>query len=523
MLAYTYTNDPGALLFVRNAADIILDTASVLKITILAVRFRKGREVIPLPLSQADADGRIVIRTREIAEGLVLDEPGLQDDVSVSSGPYIRVTYKENSSTGQETTDIPLPWIKGGYDADIPGLGSKIRDGWLTWKSARKTVPWGRDWLYAFVPAGQSWGAYAYVRFRSGRPFEGFLPLESAAGQPEDALRRTDVSFERIRCLCDDRGYDREELSGWDVFGHVGGQSIGSVRYDCEDCTAAHWRGFLYRSSLGVFESVYAKGKAVDKLMFENSVFRNGFMEKELKSKTTRQTETCTGYLESEGERDRWMEFVESSERYVLLQDGTLKPIILDGVNCDMTQNESEGMSFTWHLAKSRQGGGYDRDGGGGSSSSSADTSSGSTHDSSSDGSDNGLGPEQQDPDNPDHGHSTDITLQIPYPKNALSAEDGWIAWEEMGLDWDSMLTLEDGWMTGTGIRLTYDSDRYWSVLWWEWTEMPERPSVACLNCDGLQLYIDYGDCTLCAVRTGDVSGEGGTTVMIGSDEWEIL
>jgi hypothetical protein len=473
MLRYSYTKEPGALLFIKNAVDIVIDTTSVEKIYSISLKIGESFFRI-LPQLNPDANGNIRLRTRELLEGISAEMITLQNPCIPAPVAYVQVLYCENKTDSSEW--IPLPWIKGGYDSDISGLGQTIHKGWLNWKKDCRTVRWGTEWLYVYVPAGKRLSLHADVTLSSGSCSFDFnsIPILDY-----NAVRRINVSFQEIRGYCDRWGFDMYDIVDWCISGKLDRQELGSIRYVCED-SSPYWRGFIYRNSLGVFDSLYAKGSVIDKLTYESQVFQNNFLEQEITTHVDRQVETFSGYLDTEEERERWMEFIESSERYILLQDGTRKPIILDGVSCDMKENDSAGLSFTWHLAKIRQGYGAPRED---DSSSSSDDSATSTDSSTEHCQENGTTKDNI------------FSFVIPPPVGTLSDMSDWDDLASYGLNQNDLYEAEEAFMMGETILLTYDHVEYHTV-----EKIDNQSNISIWSCKGIQLLIDFNNKTLISV-----------------------
>lgn len=331
-----YTNKPGELLFTKNAADLVLEFES--GESYADVSLVRGSEESSLVRLVPDADGKAVLLTREIAQGLPTTQIGLGERFLAKP----TVQYK----IGGVFYDIP--WIKGGFDPTFDSVGSALANGnaILSFRPLTiKTYPRGREYL-SFIYKGTMPEILLTMYDTAGGSYEEEIHL-TAEGS---GIVCIDASPEAV-----DQYWipDRGEMAAYE-FDFIFNDDHQTFRFELSD--GFDWTGFLFRNSLGVFDTLYAKGKTVNKIQRESSVFRNHFQEKESSSSSARQKETFTGWIEGETMRNLWLEFIESDEHYIFTGDRAPEPIILDEVNGDLPQDELSGFSFTWHLARLRQG-----------------------------------------------------------------------------------------------------------------------------------------------------------------------
>ena len=351
-------------MFIRSCGDVILQNldetpAKAITITVDEIeQFRMGK---PAP----DEKGELTLRLREILEGIVIPQMTLADASWAIPDIRLGITYRESGNhavDGQlvegdfdQTYEYKLPAIKGGYDPDYDILEGIKAGNWLTWRDERvKTCRHGKEYLYLYIPKNEAREIVYVITFHDGTQVS-FVDGSPASPGAERILR-VDASVSAIKKLPTviDCG-KQEQIRSYAIYARKGMQPGRAVTFDvAEEKSSA----FIFRGSLGFFETVWSHGAASDKMTYESQVFTRQHQEVELGIKAIRQTETFSGWLRTERERNLWMEFIESDERYVLTPDGIIKPIIMDAVSCDMRHAELAGLSFTWHMAKVRQGSG---------------------------------------------------------------------------------------------------------------------------------------------------------------------
>ncbi|MBQ7517608.1 MAG: hypothetical protein IJU13_04185 [Bacteroidales bacterium] len=484
MSQYTYTNNPGALLFVRNAADFVvrLDNDE----TIAGVSIASSGQAISLPGTWLpDEKGCVTFRIREIAEGLFIGQIKPTDERLEQPEIHLGVVVQRYDS--QTTHSVSLPWVKGGYDPDVPNLGSEIPHRWWTWRGSRiKTCTWGKEYLYCLVPDGMLLNVFVSLLMDNGTvcPFT----LRSAT-YTKDSIARIDVSYGRIRDVADRWGFEMRDIVSWTVYGSIGKRQLPVISFEA-DKDSIRWKGFLFRNSLGVFDTIYARGKSVDKISYEHTVFRSGYIEQEQAVNTVRQCESFTGWLESKSERELWAEFIESDERYLLTRDGIIKPIIVDSVNSDLEEHADSGLSFVWHLAKVRQGGGYGLNENGDSSSRGSSASASGSGASS--GSDDRPGPEPELPDQDEPSNSsgqddTPIILDVPAPASQMLPVADWKDWSYFSINENILNKAREHYLSGGNIYfyVTLDAYRVASIMYLD-------SDVEKWSCETFDVYIDH-------------------------------
>lgn len=107
---------------------------------------------------------------------------------------------------------------------------------------------------------------------------------------------------------------------------------------------------YLFRNCYGFFDTIHATGPKSLSSDGEVSTFINGGLESELDNSARLYFEQGTGYIATKDEASFWMDFMRSSERYVI-ENGTAKKIIIDEGDAKTTIEELSSFKFKWHYA----------------------------------------------------------------------------------------------------------------------------------------------------------------------------
>lgn len=112
---------------------------------------------------------------------------------------------------------------------------------------------------------------------------------------------------------------------------------------------------FAFRNGLGFLDSICSRGDVKDKPDYEQTSFISKDAESELSVSAQRWIEVNTGRCDSEALRRQWQEFFESDERYVV-QDRTLRRIVVSDVNCEQQLLSYGSATFKYKLSKKEPG-----------------------------------------------------------------------------------------------------------------------------------------------------------------------
>lgn len=111
---------------------------------------------------------------------------------------------------------------------------------------------------------------------------------------------------------------------------------------------------FVFRNGYGVPDTLNAFGSSSVKTEGETASFTNDRTETELQSQMTEKRTVSSGWLHGAREKAAWMDFLRSSQRYVI-EDGEPRRIIVDDFDAALNDFSAGKVSFTWHYAELRR------------------------------------------------------------------------------------------------------------------------------------------------------------------------
>lgn len=261
------------------------------------------------------------------------------------------------SATGASDT-APTPWTKkvfhGGYE-DSAYQHLVDNSYWWTWRrQISRTYKHGKEFIAAlFMPGNSSttFSVTARINFTDGSYTNKTLQSFSVStGNPKFYI--FDVSYDRIAELVSTSG---KEIASYDI----GGTSKLAQRYVVAE-SDPNVKVFLFRNSLGLFDTLYTEGKYVEGVSYGIKTFVSGRTESESLNDSRESISVNSGYLESMEEKDLWADFFLSDERYIW--DGSnFRKIVVDDVQQDNILRKSSIASFSFHYATEPAGRYYEK------------------------------------------------------------------------------------------------------------------------------------------------------------------
>lgn len=208
--------------------------------------------------------------------------------------------------------------------------------------------------LYSAPGAGSE--LLAEVYFMTHLPVQVTLPgpvlLTSHTG-----MARIDCSYSAVSAAAASAGYGDEVILGWKVWARdvkfsTSGPAVETLGAPQEFYLLPSRRhcSYLFRNCYGFFDTIHATGPKSLSSDGEVSTFINGGLESELDNSARLYFEQGTGYIATKDEASFWMDFMRSSERYVI-ENGTAKKIIIDEGDAKTTIEELSSFKFKWHYA----------------------------------------------------------------------------------------------------------------------------------------------------------------------------
>lgn len=275
-------------------------------------------------------------------------------------------------SSGQEVSPISVHrqvTIQMGIDGDLDAYGSvvfyaclggeddKVVESvtvthWLTWKpQVTVTYPWAKEYLALLKAEGSVHNQVVAKLYWKDHGLE-TVQLAVLPIQNYQQVLMMDCSCERVLALS---SVEDDTLMAYDV--EREGFMPHRFLIGDEDRQA---REFIFRNSLGVFDTVFATGDVSRETGSEVVTVRSASDEREVNNDAVERFAAQSGTLTQTREIDQWQDFFRSSERYVLLPGDVVRRIVVDGLEQNLTEHIISGVKVTYHYADAFTGRHYD-------------------------------------------------------------------------------------------------------------------------------------------------------------------
>lgn len=188
--------------------------------------------------------------------------------------------------------------------------------------------------------------------------YERITPDATIEGRP--SIIAVDCSYRVIRAKADELGYADDTLLAYDIAGTDAdnpttsdmpvGQRFIVARND------SRVRGWMFRNSLGMLDTVYSWGDVTRDVNSETTTFKALRTTRELDNFSEEIWSVDTGYVDKKGLLQLWYEFFRSKERYAILSDGTVAEIVVDEIGAEYQVGQTGNMNFKCRLSKEIEG-----------------------------------------------------------------------------------------------------------------------------------------------------------------------
>lgn len=325
-MTFNDTYASGEIVFSKSAGNIAVTGAGTSPVP-LSVAI-DGEEVASYEVQPYN--GTAIIYLRDL---LVSLSERLKLPISISRDGYTKTAIKTVSIvSGSETWSHP---VINGYKSSMGDL-----DLWSQSPELSQTFLDSVEMLSMRSMAGAT--LKAYIRFVSGESSTITLATLSESGA---YIVSRDCSYSAIRNAAVKAGIT-EEIVGYDI------RLEGLVNGRWKKFSVSRRRHYQYvfRNSYGTFDSIFALGEKSRLLDSETSTFINSGLESELANNALVKFEQNTGYIASRSQSRFWTGFLSSNERYVL-ENNTLRRIVIDEADPKMTEGQLSSFKFKWHYA----------------------------------------------------------------------------------------------------------------------------------------------------------------------------
>lgn len=299
-----------------------------------------------------DSIGKIRLDVKKILKGLEpIVRAGL-DNISGLAGDgllFLR-TFAVSAEQGSDTASISWPVVAGGSPSEEEADSLLVPEYFWNRKPQKYiTYISGVETLSLFLQTGKLC-ARIYFRMRSPETVNIGAQWDLSVVGGLQCIMMCDCSYSRIRAAADEAGYADEAILAYDIFWVTAEGTEGAYvqRFIVRDMPV---RTFLFRNSIGTYDTIHVGTDRKRSLESEVTVFENGGEERELRNDHNLTFEENTGYLISEEEVNFWYEFLTSDERYVL-SDGVRKRIIIEESDSEVMERSVASITFKWHFAE---------------------------------------------------------------------------------------------------------------------------------------------------------------------------
>lgn len=353
-----YDSNTLDILFSRSCQDVYLrdfsDDAWGLYLTVTSDDVSISNELSPL-------SSGVRVRLSEILRSLEYALFSLEDVVDSGYGTFAvrRVELAAYMDSSGESATWTSPFISGGSHLDNQALIA-LEDGayWLTFRTQTSyTFRFSKEILAAFIPNHTRFDVVFH--FVNAGKVTGQIVAVAAATNTVFAL---DCSYSRMRVLADELGYQDDAILAYDIMGTAepedgiesSGFPVGQRFIVARNNSRV--KGWMFRNSLGSLDTVYSFGDVKRDVDSETKTFRRDRMTGELENYSNEVWSVDTGYVADKQALELWYEFFRSKERYVVLEDSTVVPVVVDEFNAEHIVNAAGSMSFKCRLSKEREG-----------------------------------------------------------------------------------------------------------------------------------------------------------------------
>ena len=352
------------LIFSKNAFPITLSEIEGTSVTI-TVSYKTESYTMTL---SPDSNGKIELDLQGILRSLAptVIEAGHYDSLLRSLSTY-NVTITASSNYDEECS-VSFLAIDGGID--FSPAQEEILNKWMTWRpEISKKYATAYEQLSTIlnpheVPDIEDDQLFrhrvvARVYLNTGEDVEIELSDGLISKSGGLYLRTVNTSLDRVanelnRIYSE---YDASSILAYDVYGEycmlndtILLRNTPEVqRFVVKPCRS-DIKCFLFRNSLGVFETVCATGAFTRIMTPEVSTFVTGRSESELVNTSKTSFKVNTGALDSINMVNLWQDFLLSGERHLVVEE-RLEKIIVEEGKSEAKQRTLSDMEFTYHLA----------------------------------------------------------------------------------------------------------------------------------------------------------------------------
>lgn len=319
-------------------------------------------------------NGGISIITSDIVDNFKKYYAPAINDIAMIEYPLDRISIQVRNETDEYTAESwSIYAIFGGYDKlKITNEYEFIQHNFLTWRpQICYTSPGVKEQLSFVIynegpdesvtyPTTSSRKIFAKIYFRTHQP--SVIGLEVA--DQDLTLYRVDCSYARIATLAEGLEID-DEVVAYDIYGGIDENTDDSIvinpqRFIVRPRSSSHTH-FFFQNTLGGFDTITATGEVISSATGDILTSMVRRQETEVSNAYVKSWEVNTGYIVTAQEENLWHEFLRSTNRYILLEDGTYRKIIVEEYKAERATMEADSFTFKFHYAEAAEGSGFNK------------------------------------------------------------------------------------------------------------------------------------------------------------------
>lgn len=351
-MATLLSNPNEVTIFAGNAKDIRYSCSEPLTLVVSV-----GQDVFSFGMDPIIGEVRVPLK--QLLSALKVPSIG----ISERTHPITAVSISDSDEEDPADT-VSLKVIPGRIGCTQEDVPDVLTTRFATWRpQVCKVCRWGADRMYAILGDDAHWPLPAnltvYARLRAYTDAglledKEFQSVADAKGK----IIRIPCDYATVESILQHETHDLDfgEITAYDIsFYWIEGdiEHESAVQRFVLARSRSDWRQFIFRNSLGVFDALYSTGSFKDIPEYSIVQFTNNEVDSEIDNHVSRIFEVNTGRINDELERQMWLEFFGSDERYMVSPyDSTPRRIIVDEVECKHTLRQSNTATFRFHFAE---------------------------------------------------------------------------------------------------------------------------------------------------------------------------
>lgn len=300
--------------------------------------------------------GKVILHLGEILRGLEESLVNLTDINGIQTC-YAHKIVIQVSDGGSSLTWQGF-YVPGGSQLS-PSLLGELRDGKYWWsfrKQTAVTFKFSKELLVSAINSSQSVSIKVTFHFANAGKVSRVWHSGLTSSQSNPTLMIVDCSYRRIKEYADSLGYVNDTIIAYDVTGVAAAEGWPIGQRFVVGPNDARVRGWCFRNSLGGYDTVHSFGGLTRSVDSETKLFASGRSTTELENYSKEIWSVNTGYIGDKATLELWYEFLRSTERYTILEDGSLSKILVDDNESESQLGKLGNLSFKCRFAKEIEG-----------------------------------------------------------------------------------------------------------------------------------------------------------------------